>query len=277
MKRGKKTYSVSRQFEAIYILSRSACVLGATKGCSLPQAPPFFRLSVVSRLGFQSPDPHLHHRRAWSCGLASVKPRSRSGFPVLASLNSVQRCRRLRHIGLGLVSSSDHRNLRDHARPPCRRRRPRKTSSTRPSRVPAPCDPSSPVQQPAPWKSVSAESQGKEKKRKIKQGGNKKRSRMQSLTPLSRSHHIPRRMYVADPLNSQFQALLTTRSDTRDSRQDTDTAQPQVGRRAEAAVAAIRQAVVCRVHDADHWQLGQGGDSYVARMQWDAREMSSQN
>ncbi len=83
-------------------------------------------------------------------------------------------------------------------------------------------------------------------------------------------------MYVTDPPNPQFQALLTGRSDARDSRQDTDTAQSQVGRRAEAAVAAIRKAVVCRVHDADHWQLGQGGDSYVARTQG-VRKMSSQN
>lgn len=47
------------------------------------------------------------------------------------------------------------------------------------------------------------------------------------------------------------------------SRKDQVAAQPQPRRRQEAAVAAVWEAVVCRVHHLDHWQLGQGGYSYV--------------
>lgn len=40
-------------------------------------------------------------------------------------------------------------------------------------------------------------------------------------------------------------------------------AQSSPGRRQEASMAAIRQAVVCRMHYTDHWQFSQGWYPYV--------------
>jgi hypothetical protein len=164
--------------------------------------------------------------------------------------------------GCFFLSPTDHRThpaTHALARSPCRRR-PRKT--TRQSRGPAPCDPSSLAQQRAPWKSVSPSGgggQGRGKEKKKKKEGKGKYSPGPPLTQPRRSNHIPRRVYVPGRPPAPQQRLLTGRSNPRDSRQDPDTAQPQAGRGAEAAVAAIRPPVVCRVHDADHWQLGQGG------------------
>lgn len=49
--------------------------------------------------------------------------------------------------------------------------------------------------------------------------------------------------------------------------EDEDTAQSEASRGAEAAMAAIRIAMVCRLHYSDHWQRGQGGYSYELDLQ----------
>lgn len=47
------------------------------------------------------------------------------------------------------------------------------------------------------------------------------------------------------------------------SRKDTIAAQPKVTRWQEATMAPVRKAVVCRMHNIDHWQLAEGWDKYV--------------
>lgn len=47
------------------------------------------------------------------------------------------------------------------------------------------------------------------------------------------------------------------------SRQDKNTTEPPAGRGQEAAMAAVRTAVVRRLHDTHHRQLCQGRDPYV--------------
>ena len=207
------------------------------------------------------------------CGLAAGKPRNRSDIPVLASLDSVQRCKRLRHIGLRLVSSSDNRKLR-HAHSPTM-----SSASAKENTHPA-------IKGPSALRSILAGStagaleigecashETKKKEEEKKRREQEMKSKAIADTILSQPSPTPPNVRCRPP---NPQALLTGRSDTCESRQDADTTQSQVGRRAEAAVAAIRQAVVCRVHDADHWQLGQGGDSYVARTHG-GRKMRSQN
>ena len=83
------------------------------------------------------------------------------------------------------------------------------------------------------------------------------------LAPIN-SHHIPSRVYVSLPVvKFEMPACSTTLTfDVLNSRQDPDTAQPQVSRGPEAAVAAIRRTMVCRLHDSDYWKLGKGWHSY---------------
>jgi hypothetical protein len=47
------------------------------------------------------------------------------------------------------------------------------------------------------------------------------------------------------------------------SRKDQDTAQPAVSGRKEAALAAVRQTVVCGMYNLDHRELTEGWDTYV--------------
>ena len=65
-------------------------------------------------------------------------------------------------------------------------------------------------------------------------------------------------MYLPPTLPSPV-AYLTLSN----SRKDQDTAQPAVSRWKEATVAAIRQTVVCGMHNLDHREFTEGWDTYV--------------
>jgi len=77
---------------------------------------------------------------------------------------------------------------------------------------------------------------------------------MEQVLTLNQQSHIPRSVRVERAIYMKKPSL------TQDSRKDTITTQPKITRRQEAAMAAIRQAVVCWMHDTDHWQLAEGWD-----------------
>jgi len=78
--------------------------------------------------------------------------------------------------------------------------------------------------------------------------------RIEQLLILNQRSHIPPSVRVERATHMKKPSL------TQDSRKDTITTQPKITRRQEAAMAAIRQAVVCWVHDTDHRQLAEGRD-----------------
>lgn len=59
--------------------------------------------------------------------------------------------------------------------------------------------------------------------------------------------------------------------------QDEITAQQAISRGTEAAMAALRQAMVRWLHDPDYWKLGQSWNSYVCRLAHERRDKSADN
>jgi len=45
--------------------------------------------------------------------------------------------------------------------------------------------------------------------------------------------------------------------------EDKDTIEPQISRLCKAAMAAVWQCVVCRMHDSDYWEFIESWNSYV--------------
>lgn len=144
--------------------------------------------------------------------------------------------------------------------PKCRLPPPRTITSTRRSRVPVPSVPFSLVQPLAPSRLVSLACPATSVTHcQQHQGGFRNRI---ALTTNKQPSHILQSVRNRRPDDYYSIATDTHLLTLRDSRQDSHPAQPQVSRGPEAPMAALWQAVVCRLHDSDYRQLGQGGHSY---------------